>query len=32
MQMDEYNGNSTLYEMSDMKVNTDIDADVFHTP
>ena len=32
MQMDEYNGNSTLYEMSDMKVNTAIDTNVFHTP
>ena len=32
MQMDEYNGNSTLYEMSDMKVNTSIDTNVFHTP
>jgi outer membrane lipoprotein-sorting protein len=29
MQMDEYNGNSTLYEMSDMKINTSIDAKVF---
>ena len=32
MRMDEYNGNSTLYEMSDMKVNTAIDTNVFHTP
>ena len=32
MQMDEYNGNSTLYEMSDLKVNTAIDTFVFHTP
>ena len=29
MQMDEYNGNSTLYEMSDMKINASIDAKVF---
>ena len=32
MQMDEYNGNSTLYEMSDMKINTSIDANVFNGP
>ena len=32
MQMDEYNGNSTLYEMSDMKINTRIDAKVFNGP
>lgn len=32
MQMDEYNGNSTLYEMSDMKINTRIDANVFNGP
>ena len=32
MQMDEYNGNSTLYEMSDMKINTSIDAKVFNGP
>ena len=30
MQMDEYNGNSTLYEMSDMKINKRIDANVFN--
>ena len=29
MQMDEYNGNSTLYEMSDMMINASIDAKVF---
>ena len=32
MQMDEYNGNSTLYEMSDMKINASIDAKVFNGP
>ena len=32
MQMDEYNGNSTLYEMSDMKINKRIDAKVFNGP
>ena len=32
MQMDEYNGNSTLYEMSDMKINASIDAKVFDGP
>ena len=32
MQMDEYNGNSTLYEMSDLKVNTSMDTKVFKIP
>ena len=32
MQMDEYNGNSTLYEMSDMMINASIDAKVFDGP
>ena len=32
MQMDEYNGNSTLYEMSDMKINTSMDTKVFKIP
>ena len=32
MQMDEYNGNSTLYEMSNVKINTSFDAKVFNGP
>ena len=32
MQMDEYNGNSTLYEMSCMKTNGNVDAKVFDIP
>ena len=32
MQMDEYNGNSTLYEMSGVKTNGSIDAKVFDVP
>lgn len=32
MQMDEYNGNSTLYEMSGMKTNGNVDAKVFDIP
>ena len=32
MQMDEYNGNSTLYEMSDVKINVDLDTMVFEIP
>jgi len=32
MQMDEYNGNSTLYEMSGLKTNGNIDAQVFVIP
>ena len=29
MQMDEYNGNSTLYEMSNLKTNDNVDSEVF---
>ncbi len=32
MQMDEYNGNSTLYEMTGLKVNTEFDNGVFEIP
>ena len=32
MQMDEYNGNSTLYEMSGVKTNGNVDANVFEIP
>ena len=32
MQMDEYNGNSTLYEMSGLKVNGKVDNAVFKIP
>lgn len=32
MQMDEYNGNSTLYEMSGLKVNGNVDDAVFEIP
>ena len=32
MQMDEYNGNSTLYEMSGVKTNENVDAKVFEIP
>lgn len=32
MQMDEYNGNSTVYEMSGLKTNTSIDVKVFEIP
>ena len=32
MQMDEYNGNSTLYEMSGLKVNGKVDDAVFEIP
>lgn len=32
MQMDEYNGNSTLYEMNNLKTNGNIDAKVFDIP
>ena len=32
MQMDEYNGNSTLYEMSGLKTNGNVDAKVFEIP
>ena len=32
MQMDEYNGNSTLYEMSNLKTNGNVDAEVFSIP
>ena len=32
MQMDEYNGNSTLYEMSGLKTNGNIDTQVFVIP
>ena len=32
MQMDEYNGNSTLYQMSGVKTNGNIDAKVFDVP
>ena len=32
MQLDEYNGNSTLYEMSGLKTNGDVDAKVFDIP
>ena len=32
MQMDEYNGNSTLYEMSGVKTNGNVDAKVFEIP
>ena len=32
MQMDEYNGNSTLYEMSGVKTNGNVDATVFDIP
>lgn len=32
MQMDEYNGNSTLYEMSGVKTNGSIDTKVFEIP
>ena len=32
MQMDEYNGNSTLYEMSGLKVNGNVDNAVFEIP
>ena len=32
MQMDEYNGNSTLYEMSGVKTNGNVDAKVFDIP
>ena len=32
MQMDEYNGNSTLYEMSALKTNSQVDAKVFDIP
>lgn len=32
MQMDEYNGNSTLYEISNMKTNGSIDSSVFDIP
>lgn len=32
MQMDEYNGNSTLYEMKSMKANGNIDPAVFEIP
>ena len=32
MQMDEYNGNSTLYEMSGLKTNAQVDAKVFDIP
>lgn len=32
MQMDEYNGNSTLYEMSGLKTNAHVDAKVFEIP
>lgn len=29
MQMDEYNGNSTLYEMNNLRVNDSVDSEVF---
>ena len=32
MQMDEYNGNTTLYEMSDLETNVGIDSKVFDMP
>lgn len=32
MQMDEYNGNSTLYEMNGLKTNGNVDAKVFDIP
>lgn len=32
MQMDEFNGNSTLYEMSGLKINGNIDSKVFDIP
>ena len=32
MQMDEYNGNSTLYEMNNLKTNGNIDTKVFDIP
>ena len=32
MQMDEYNGNSTLYEMSNLKTNGNVDSEVFDIP
>lgn len=32
MQMDEYNGNSTVYEMSGLKTNGKVDAKVFEIP
>ena len=32
MQMDEYNGNSTLYEMKGLKTNGNVDAKVFDIP
>ena len=32
IQMDEYNGNSTLYEMSHLKTNVGIDSKVFNIP
>ena len=32
MQMDEYNGNSTLYEMKSLKTNGSVDASVFQIP
>ena len=32
MQMDEYNGNSTLYEMKNLKTNGNVDAKVFDIP
>lgn len=32
MQMDEFNGNSTLYDMSDLKVNQPVDDSVFDIP
>ena len=32
MRMDEYNGNSTLYEMNNLKTNGNIDAKVFDIP
>lgn len=32
MQMDEYNGNSTLYEMSGLNVNTNLDTSKFSIP
>lgn len=32
MQMDEYNGNSTVYEMKDLKTNENVNAEVFEIP
>lgn len=32
MQMDEYNGNSTLYQMSNLRTNRPIDATVYNIP